>query len=559
MLKVFRFSVGFAIFFALLPVGAKECPTGTRNNYKGECLSSTPVADDVSSQEKQRKKWVEPTTSVVEVEIVEVEIVEVERVDIKEAVPVDAAGEKPILAAAVEEESPASGSISSGSHVETTMSSGANTGDLRSASSTIRQLRDEIQDLLNRVELQRYELEKLRGRQMDLYDDLDQRMREQERLILVVPSPIMPSVDTISVMSEEVDISGEPTPMVAGNNNAQPEILEESVGEISALMETKNTNTVLVLEPTPMVAGNNNAQPEILEESVGEIGTGMTITNELPEVAPVIESHSSLFGSVLFTSSVNSGAEIIELATADSVNQRERIPDEVIGLTNGGDISSSINSMVASVIGLVKEKPILNVVDLSEVGSPDNERDLGENIDSQKESVRDDSADDVLREKAPAAIVGVGLSVASSQEQTQLIVPGSEVDTVTLSEQKAYDQAFNMLKQSRYDDAAGEFAKFLRKHAGSHLTDDAWYWMAEAHYVTRDFEQALIAFNTVTSYFVNSPRIPASRLKIGYIQYEIADYRESRETLTKLLRDFPAHRVAVSAEARLKKMDREER
>ena len=559
MLKVFRFSVGFAIFFALLPVGAKECPTGTRNNYKGECLSSTPVADDVSSQEKQRKKWVEPTTSVVEVEIVEVEIVEVERVDIKEAVPVDAAGEKPILAAAVEEESPASGSISSGSHVETTMSSGANTGDLRSASSTIRQLRDEIQDLLNRVELQRYELEKLRGRQMDLYDDLDQRMREQERLILVVPSPIMPSVDTISVMSEEVDISGEPTPMVAGNNNAQPEILEESVGEISALMETKNTNTVLVLEPTPMVAGNNNAQPEILEESVGEIGTGMTITNELPEVAPVIESHSSLFGSVLFTSSVNSGAEIIELATADSVNQRERIPDEVIGLTNGGDISSSINSMVASVIGLVKEKPILNVVDLSEVGSPDNERDLGENIDSQKESVRDDSADYVLREKAPAAIVGVGLSVASSQEQTQLIVPGSEVDTVTLSEQKAYDQAFNMLKQSRYDDAAGEFAKFLRKHAGSHLTDDAWYWMAEAHYVTRDFERALIAFNTVASYFVNSPRIPASRLKIGYIQYEIADYRESRETLTKLLRDFPAHRVAVSAEARLKKMDREER
>ena len=515
MLKVFRFSVGFAIFFALLPVGAEECPTGTRNNYKGECLSSTPVADDVSSQEKQRKKWVEPTTSVVEVEIVEVE-----RVDIKEAVPVDAAGEKPILAAAVEEESPASGSISSGSHVETTMSSGANTGDLRSASSTIRQLRDEIQDLLNRVELQRYELEKLRGRQMDLYDDLDQRMREQERLILVVPSPIMPSVDTISVMSEEVDISG---------------------------------------EPTPMVAGNNNAQPEILEESVGEIGTGMTITNELPEVAPVIESHSSLFGSVLFTSSVNSGAEIIELATADSVNQRERIPDEVIGLTNGGDISSSINSMVASVIGLVKEKPILNVVDLSEVGSPDNERDLGENIDSQKESVRDDSADDVLREKAPAAIVGVGLSVASSQEQTQLIVPGSEVDTVTLSEQKAYDQAFNMLKQSRYDDAAGEFAKFLRKHAGSHLTDDAWYWMAEAHYVTRDFERALIAFNTVASYFVNSPRIPASRLKIGYIQYEIADYRESRETLTKLLRDFPAHRVAVSAEARLKKMDREER
>ena len=93
----------------------------------------------------------------------------------------------------------------------------------------------------------------------------------------------------------------------------------------------------------------------------------------------------------------------------------------------------------------------------------------------------------------------------------------------------------------------------------SQLTDDAWYWMAEAYYVTRNYEQALTAFNTVLSYFTNSPRIPASRLKIGYIQYEISDYISARETLATLLQDFPAHRVAVSAEARLKKMTREGR
>ncbi len=130
---------------------------------------------------------------------------------------------------------------------------------------------------------------------------------------------------------------------------------------------------------------------------------------------------------------------------------------------------------------------------------------------------------------------------------------------VTLSEQEAYDKAFNMLKQSRYRDAAEEFANFLRGYQNSQLTDDAWYWMAEAHYVTRDFEKALVAFSTVAKYFSNSPRIPASRLKIGYIQYESADYGLARETLTSLIRDYPAHRVAVSADTRLKKMDRENR
>ena len=126
-------------------------------------------------------------------------------------------------------------------------------------------------------------------------------------------------------------------------------------------------------------------------------------------------------------------------------------------------------------------------------------------------------------------------------------------------EQNAYDQAFRLLENTRYEDAAERFAGFLGDYPHSSLTDDAWYWMAEALYVTRAFRQALTAFNTVVSYFANSPRIPPSRLKIGYIQYELADYTGARETLTAVLQDFPNHRVAVSAEARLKKMDREGR
>ena len=89
------------------------------------------------------------------------------------------------------------------------------TTDLANALLTIQQLREEIKDLLNRVELQRYEVEKLRGRQRDLYDDLDQRLRKQERLVLTVPVPSMPSVESIVIAPEE-PILAAPTPMVAG-------------------------------------------------------------------------------------------------------------------------------------------------------------------------------------------------------------------------------------------------------------------------------------------------------------------------------------------------------
>lgn len=143
--------------------------------------------------------------------------------------------------------------------------------------------------------------------------------------------------------------------------------------------------------------------------------------------------------------------------------------------------------------------------------------------------------------------------------QPQLDGGGSAGGAVSVSAQEAYDQAFGLLKQSRYADAVQAFESFIRENPANDLTDDAYYWLAEARYVTREFEAALNGFRTVTANFPNSQRVPASYLKIGYIQYEIGAYADARETLSYIMKNFPTHRVAVSAETRLKKMDREGR
>ena len=128
-----------------------------------------------------------------------------------------------------------------------------------------------------------------------------------------------------------------------------------------------------------------------------------------------------------------------------------------------------------------------------------------------------------------------------------------------VSARDAFDQAFAFLKQSRYADATQAFEAFVAAYPSSDLTDDAYYWMAEARYVTRQFEPALANFRTVIASFPSSQRIPASYLKIGYILYETGAYPEARQILTHIIKNFPTHRVAVSAETRLKKMDREGR
>ena len=173
------------------------------------------------------------------------------------------------------------------------------------------------------------------------------------------------------------------------------------------------------------------------------------------------------------------------------------------------------------------------------------------------------------------SVATVPMSVPAAETTTTMSDTGNVSDTVmrsvpkiavtatpgivTAAEKAAYDKAFSLLKQSRYADAALEFETFLRQYPSGGLNDDAWYWMAQARYVMREFESALNAYQTIANYFPESSRVPATLLKIGYIQYEMAAYPEARQTLSDLLQRFPAHRVAVSAETRLKKMDREGR
>ena len=60
-------SLGSLIFLAIPPSEGAECPRGTRNNYKGECVVVAPEDEQIQQvtqeTEKAPQNWVEPTTN----------------------------------------------------------------------------------------------------------------------------------------------------------------------------------------------------------------------------------------------------------------------------------------------------------------------------------------------------------------------------------------------------------------------------------------------------------------------------------------------------------------
>jgi tol-pal system protein YbgF len=551
MQTLLRAGLFFLIFVAFSPAGGAQCPEGTRNNYKGECVSFTPKQEDAQTEQEEVQKWSEPDTESGAVEAVAPE----------DGVEEEVEGSSAESVVIVEEMVPASEDDSTSAAVQDPLPDSSGTTDLANALSTIQQLREEIKDLLNRVELQRYEVEKLRGRQRDLYDDLDQRLRKQERLVLTVPVPAMPSVDSI-VITPEADSPAEPTPMVTGaeqpsqstglgtEGGTESVVMSKAPDQETLVVTVAAETVVAVPAPTPMVTGAE--QPSQSTGLGTEGGTESVVMSKAPDQETLVVTVAAetvvavpaptpmVVGTDLPVPSVDSGAVVIAQPQIQVEMQEGEALMEPVAVEQMSE--EAVSQVTTVVVELSETEVSENAVEI-EAPTP---------LDPQENQL-----DVVQNSNARDEIAFVVPPDTQAEEQSTVAVTAMAPTTVTLGEQDAYDQAFNMLKQSRYDEAAEEFANFLRQYRNSQLTDDAWYWMAEAHYVTRDFERALIGFNTVVSYFVNSPRIPASHLKIGYIQYETADYEGSRKTLTQLLRDFPAHRVAVSAEARLKKMDRE--
>ncbi len=144
---------------------------------------------------------------------------------------------------------------------------------------------------------------------------------------------------------------------------------------------------------------------------------------------------------------------------------------------------------------------------------------------------------------APAA---ANLSSENSAQSSQ--------ERASQLEQASYDRAFDLLKQSRYEEAIAAFKEFQTRFSRSTLADSAQYWIAEARYVNRAYDAALYEYNALIQRYPESKRLSDAMLKVGYIHFENEQWDQARRALNAVVIRYPGSRVAVSAKMRLDQM-----
>jgi len=171
-------------------------------------------------------------------------------------------------------------------------------------------------------------------------------------------------------------------------------------------------------------------------------------------------------------------------------------------------------------------------------------------------------------EAAPVAPANPGVAPpiapprAASAAPANSRPPSSGSSTPALnsgSEQAAYESALAALRKGDYVESSRGFQNYLNDYPGGSLAPNAWYWLGESYYATQNYPIALKSFETLLEQFPDSPKAADALLKKGYCQIELGQTGPGRQTLNRVINDFPGSDAARLAASRLRGLSLDQR
>ena len=122
--------------------------------------------------------------------------------------------------------------------------------------------------------------------------------------------------------------------------------------------------------------------------------------------------------------------------------------------------------------------------------------------------------------------------------------------------QKLYEDASALFKNKKYREAREKFGLFLKQHPKNELADNAQFWIGETYYAEKDFEGAILAYETLLKSYPNSRKTAGALLKQGMAFAELDDRKTAKVIFQKLIDKLPDSKEAQVAKKKIAEMDK---
>lgn len=126
--------------------------------------------------------------------------------------------------------------------------------------------------------------------------------------------------------------------------------------------------------------------------------------------------------------------------------------------------------------------------------------------------------------------------------------------TPKASEKERYQEAYDTLRNGHNAQAISMFEALQTDFPAGEYGDNVQYWLGEAYKINREYDKARAAFNKVVSQYPNSPKVPDSLLKLGYIEFDQQNLAKARDYLTRVTVSYSETTAAHLAAKKLAQM-----
>jgi tol-pal system protein YbgF len=138
-------------------------------------------------------------------------------------------------------------------------------------------------------------------------------------------------------------------------------------------------------------------------------------------------------------------------------------------------------------------------------------------------------------------------------EPSKVTVDGREF-SADPREKADFEAALGVFRGGQFAQAQTAFAEFVKRYPQSGYNASALFWLGNAQYATRNYNEAIANFRSMLSLAPDHAKAPEAVLSIANCQIELKDTRAARRTLEDLVKAYPQSEAAQAGRERLSRL-----
>lgn len=119
----------------------------------------------------------------------------------------------------------------------------------------------------------------------------------------------------------------------------------------------------------------------------------------------------------------------------------------------------------------------------------------------------------------------------------------------------AYQQAFSLLADKKYDQSITAFKEYLRRHPDGQFAANAHYWLGDLYFQQKNLKQAELELNLVITQYSTSGKAPDAQLKLATIHAQQGNTEQARQEFKTIIDRFPGTPAAQIAGVQLQQLN----